>query len=102
MPRGRPPGAPQAVPQLEDLLKAGVPPDLAALARLVGEMRYARGWTWQQLADKAELNHRQVRQLEAGERDISYTTLIKLCRVFEFGSLAEFFEALRTPGTRHG
>lgn len=102
MPRGRRAGAAQAAPELGQLVNAGVEPDFAALGARVGQLRVERGWTWQQLADKADINHRQVKDIEAGRRDISYSTLVKLCRVFDFPGLGEFLGPLASPGHIEG
>lgn len=91
MPRGRPPADPQPPPSARELIAAGVAKEMATLAEVVGELRVARGWTRQQLAAAAGLNHAVVAGIEAGTRDPALSSLIKLQEVFGLPGLADLF-----------
>jgi len=89
MPRGRRPGPPQPIADPAVLRAAGVEDRFIHLAVATGRLRDGRGWTHQQLADAADLNHAVVAGIEAGTRDPSLSSLIKLCRVFSVRSWDE-------------
>lgn len=80
MPRGRTPGQPQPAPRPGELEAQGVPEANARLAVGVAELRLGRGWTRQQLADAARINHAVIAGIEDGSRDPSFSTLVKLRR----------------------
>lgn len=90
MARGRPPGAPQPVAELDALRSKGVEEPAARLAVSVSRLRFERGWTRQRLADEAGLNHAVVTGVEAGTRDPSFSSLVKLRRALGVMSWNEF------------
>lgn len=80
MPRGRRPGRPQPAPERSVLEREGVAPELARLAETIGTLRVEREWTRQQLVEESDTNNQVVASIEAGTRDPSFTTLVKICR----------------------
>lgn len=79
----------QLPPDLGRLLAADIPRDRAELAVRLGTLRWLRGWNWRQLGEEAGVHPRQVEEIEAGVRDPSFSTLIKLARALGLHSLDE-------------
>lgn len=78
MPRGRRPGPPQPPPDEEQLLDEGVAPARVRLAVRLGQARFERGLTHQQLAEAAGLNRSIIVGIESGQRDPAFSSLVKL------------------------
>jgi len=55
--------------------KAGI-----ALGKRVRELRTAKGWTQEMLAEEAEMNWLQVGHIERGASDPKLSTILKLAR----------------------
>jgi ribosome-binding protein aMBF1 (putative translation factor) len=92
MVRGRRPAAPQPAPTLRTLTASGIAHEYAALAVRVGNLRVARGWTINRLSTESGINNRILREIEAGTRDTSLSTLLKLADVFKLtGGVADLF-----------
>ena len=53
-------------------------PSLKELGANIRRMRTAQGITQQQLAEAADLNIRNVQQIEAGEIDVLFSTLARI------------------------
>jgi transcriptional regulator with XRE-family HTH domain len=62
---------------------------LAQVGYRIGIARYDRGLNWAQLATLAgtELSSPQIEGLEAGERDVQLTTLIRIAQALEVRSI---------------
>ena len=45
--------------------------------------REAKGWTQEELAEQADLDRSYIGSIERGERNISFTTLLKLARALK-------------------
>jgi DNA-binding XRE family transcriptional regulator len=86
---GRRPGEAQPPPALEDLLQRGITRERAYLAVQVGTRRHRKPWTRAQLATRAAVNLRQITQIETGERDPHFTTVIKVAKALELHALDE-------------
>lgn len=52
------------------------------LARSVGKLRSARGWSQEEAAEQAGLNPRHYQKIEEGSVNVTLTTLERLCRAF--------------------
>lgn len=55
-----------------------VKPALAILGRRIRERRQIKGWSQEELADRAKLDRSYIGGIERGERNI---TVLKLCQV---------------------
>jgi transcriptional regulator with XRE-family HTH domain len=55
-----------------------VKPTLAVLGRRIRERRQVKGWSQEELADRAKLDRSYIGGIERGERNI---TVLKLCQV---------------------
>lgn len=90
----RPPALPQPVPRKEDLISAGIPRERAELAARVGQLRWDHQWSWRDLGKAAQMNQKQVEDVERGRRDIQFSSLIKLANAFGLRSLDELLIVL--------
>jgi len=54
----------------------------AALGRHIAQIRSLKGWTQEQLADKADIHWRTIQKIEGGEQNPSYQILYKIRRAF--------------------
>ena len=55
-----------------------VKPTLGVLGRRIRERRQVKGWSQEELADRAKLDRSYIGGIERGERNI---TVLKLCQV---------------------
>jgi transcriptional regulator with XRE-family HTH domain len=64
---------------------------LKAFGKRVRELRKARGWTQEELAEAADLHENYVSRLETGEQEPGLFVVLRLCRAFKVapGSLLE-------------
>jgi ribosome-binding protein aMBF1 (putative translation factor) len=85
----RPPAPVQEPPDKAALIQADISRERAELAFRIGTLRQARAMNWRQLAKKAEIHTKQVQGIESGQRDPSFSTLLKLARALELHSLDE-------------
>ena len=92
----------QPAPNRAVLLANGIPRDHAELAVRVGELRVAKGWNWGTLAKEAGpgMRNTQIRAIERGTHNPTFSTLMKLARALDLRSLDELlgelpFSALR-------
>jgi DNA-binding XRE family transcriptional regulator len=53
-----------------------------AFGRRIRELRSAKGWTQETLAEQADMNPLQVGHLERGANDPKLSTILKLARAF--------------------
>jgi transcriptional regulator with XRE-family HTH domain len=53
-----------------------------AISALIKEFRIGRGWTQEQLADRAGYDPRYINMLERGRRNPSIQALVNLCQAF--------------------
>jgi transcriptional regulator with XRE-family HTH domain len=67
-------------PPVQGSEKTGKDPELVALGRRLSELRERAGLTQESLADAAGLHWTYVGQVERGERNLSYKSLLKLAR----------------------
>src|SRR5262245_60390723 len=51
---------------------------LAAIGRRVGELRAARGWTQEQLAERLTVATRNLQAIERGQRNVTVGTLVRV------------------------
>lgn len=87
----RPGSAVQAKRSLDEFRNQGsVSRERALLAVRLSALRVDRGWNWATLARHAGINARQVEEIEAAERDPSFTTLVRLANALAVHSLDEF------------
>lgn len=70
------------------------------MAVQIGTRRHRANWTQSQLAVQAELNPRQVAQIEAGSRDPQFTTVIKMARALGLHALDELLGPLPLDSAR--
>jgi len=56
---------------------------LRGFGQRVRELRKARGWTQEQLAEVADLHENYISRLETGEQEPGLFTILRLCRAFE-------------------
>lgn len=56
---------------------------LAALGRNIRERRKAKEWTQENFAEAANINDKEVSHIEAGNRNITIETLIKIAMALE-------------------
>ena len=56
---------------------------LRGFGQRVRELRKARGWTQEQLAEAADLHENYISRLETGEQEPGLFTILRLCRAFE-------------------
>lgn len=52
----------------------------ARVGKTIRELRLARGWTQEELAERANLHSTYVGGIERGERNVSLDNLIKIAR----------------------
>jgi transcriptional regulator with XRE-family HTH domain len=69
-------------------------PLLSALGRRIRQLRDAKGWTQETLAEHADLDRSYVAGLEAGLRNPSLKALAKIARGLG-SNLSSFFETIR-------
>lgn len=74
------PSKPGDPPVQKDREKTGKDPELVALGRRLCELRERVGLTQESLAHAAGLHWTYVGQVERGERNLSYKSLLKLAR----------------------
>lgn len=55
-------------------------PEALAFGRRVRELRTARGWSQQRLAEEADLHEIQVSHIERGANEPKLTTILKLAK----------------------
>lgn len=51
--------------------------------RRVRELRKARGWTQEELAEAADLHENYVSRLETGNQEPGLFVILRLCRAFD-------------------
>jgi transcriptional regulator with XRE-family HTH domain len=56
---------------------------LKGFGRRVRELRKARGWTQEQLAEAADLHENYISRLETGEQEPGLFTILRLCQALE-------------------
>ena len=78
MPKGRKPGPPQPEPEPDELRHTGASEEQRQLAVGLARLRRTHGWTHQQLANTSGVNHATIAGIEAGVRDASFKTLVRL------------------------
>jgi transcriptional regulator with XRE-family HTH domain len=59
---------------------------LKGFGQRVRELRKARGWTQEQLAESADLHENYISRLETGEQEPGLFTILRLCRAFEMSA----------------
>jgi len=59
---------------------------LQRFGQRVRELRKARGWTQEQLAEAADLHENYISRLETGEQEPGLFTILRLCRAFEISA----------------
>jgi len=69
---------------------------LKTFGKRVRELRKARGWTQEQLAEAADLHENYVSRLETGEQEPGLFVLLRLCRALGIAT-AQLLEGLITP-----
>lgn len=69
----------------------GSTPYRRRLAACVRRLRLARGWSQEELGERAELHERTVRDVEAGRLNVTLDTLELLARAFAI-DLPQLFE----------
>lgn len=79
----------QAAADRASLVTNGIPRVRAELAARIGELRVERDWNWSELAGAADVSAVQIEGIEAGRRDPSFSTLIKIAVALELCSLDE-------------
>jgi transcriptional regulator with XRE-family HTH domain len=57
-------------------------PDLRLLAERIKALRGAKGWTQEQLAERASMQRSYLADLELGRRNPSVRTLVKVANAF--------------------
>jgi len=92
MPRVR--QLPQSPPTLDTLLRKGITRERALLASRVGQLRWEHQWNWRDLGRIAGVHPKLVEDLEAGQRDVQFSTLVKLARGLGLHSLDELLVIL--------
>lgn len=85
----------QPARSVDDFKGDSITRERAALAVRLSELRVARDLNWNELAVRAGINGVQVKGLEAGERDPSFSTLIKIATALGLRSLDELLGPLR-------
>jgi XRE family transcriptional regulator, regulator of sulfur utilization len=80
--------------------KPPLSPEHAALGEAIRVMRLERGLKQEGLADLAGTDHRQVGFIERGQRNPSYTTLLRLAKALETspGKIATLADRLVEAG----
>jgi len=53
------------------------------VGRRIRELREARGWSQEQLAEAADLHENYISRLETGRQEPGFFVLLRLCRAFE-------------------
>ena len=86
---GRTPGPVQPPPVLEALIEGGISRVRAQLAVQVATQRCTFPWTQSQLASRAKMNPVQIAEIEAGTRDPSFTTIVRIAGVLRLHALDE-------------
>lgn len=69
-------------------------PQHVALGQTIRELRDAKGWSQERLAEEAGMDRTYVSGVERGERNVSYTNLLRISatlglRLSELQALAE-------------
>jgi transcriptional regulator with XRE-family HTH domain len=55
-------------------------PEAITFGKRVRQLREAKGWTLEQLAERAGMNELQVGHIERGASDVKLSTIVKLSR----------------------
>ena len=56
---------------------------LINLGKRIKALRLERNWTQEKLAERAKINDKEVSHIEAGRRNITIETLVKLANSFD-------------------
>lgn len=72
-----------------------------AFGRRVAEVRLERGWTQEQLAERAEVSVRWVQHIEQGTQNLTIRSVAKLAGVLRV-ALPALFESPQTPKRGRG
>jgi transcriptional regulator with XRE-family HTH domain len=72
-----------ALAQYPDDLQMPDAESVQAFGKRVRALRMEKGWTQEQLADRADLNLVQISRIERGVREVRLTTLLSLVAAFE-------------------
>jgi len=67
---------------------------LKAFGKRVRELRKARGWTQEELAERASLHENYVSRLETGEQEPGLFVILRVGRAFNMG-VSELLQQLR-------
>jgi transcriptional regulator with XRE-family HTH domain len=70
------------------------PPEAKILGRRIQQLREARGWNQQQLADAVEFDRAYVGGVEAGLRNPTFRNLLRFARALRI-PLSELVDGLR-------
>lgn len=72
-----------------------------SVGRRIAELRVERGWTQEAFAQEAEVSVGYVRRLEAGDENLTLTSMVRLANLLEVAPI-DLFKAPKSLTARRG